>query len=96
LLIVGKEQIVAFAVRHPQARAPLEDWLDQTGSHVWKSIIDVKRMNSSTDGGVKKVYTVFNIKGNSYRLITKIDYKVQAIKIIEVLTHAEYTKWSKL
>nr|WP_232225275.1 type II toxin-antitoxin system HigB family toxin [Dactylococcopsis salina] len=37
-------------------------------------------------------FTVFNIKGNRYRLIVGIDYKKQIIFIKYVLTHAEYDK----
>jgi mRNA interferase HigB len=37
-------------------------------------------------------YTVFNIKGNTYRLITVISYRYQRIFIKYVLTHAEYDK----
>jgi mRNA interferase HigB len=36
--------------------------------------------------------TVFNIKGNSYRLIAAINYKSQTIFLKSVLTHAEYDK----
>ena len=81
--IVGKEQIVSFAARHSQARAPLEVWLHVAETQVWKSIVDVKSMYSAADGSVKNVYTVFNIKGNSYRLIAKINYELQAIKVVK-------------
>ena len=36
--------------------------------------------------------TVFNIKGNSYRLIVGINYESQTIFIKDVLTHAEYNR----
>ena len=36
--------------------------------------------------------TVFNIGGNKYRLIVKIEYKLQTIYIKHVLTHDEYNK----
>ncbi|WP_414529831.1 type II toxin-antitoxin system HigB family toxin [Nodularia chucula] len=37
-------------------------------------------------------FTVFNIGGNNYRLITLVDYKFQKVFIRHVLTHAEYDK----
>jgi mRNA interferase HigB len=37
-------------------------------------------------------FTVFNIKGNNYRLIVDIIYEAQRIYIKYVLTHAEYDK----
>jgi len=36
--------------------------------------------------------TVFNIKGNNYRLIVKIEYAKQTIYVKHVLSHAEYDK----
>ena len=37
-------------------------------------------------------FTVFNIGGNKYRLITYINYQQQLIFIRDILTHAEYNK----
>ena len=36
--------------------------------------------------------TVFNIRGNRYRLITKIDYSRGTVEVREILTDAEYDK----
>ncbi len=42
-------------------------------------------------------FTVFNIKGNEYRLITEINYRTGRVFVRHVLTHAEYSKggWKK-
>ena len=40
-------------------------------------------------------FTVFNISGNKYRLITRIDYERRHIYIREDLTHAAYDKDSR-
>lgn len=37
-------------------------------------------------------YTVFNIRGNRYRLIALINYSQQMVYVRHVLTHAEYDK----
>ena len=37
-------------------------------------------------------FTVFNISGNNYRLITYIDSQAQIIFIRDVLIHADYDK----
>ena len=43
------------------------------------------------------MYTVFNVKGNNFRLITESFYEDQTILVRHVLTHAEYDKgnWKK-
>ncbi len=56
----------------------------------WKNLTDVRRVFPSAD--VVEGFTVFNIKGNAYRLITEINYQTGRIFLRHVLTHAEYSK----
>ncbi len=37
-------------------------------------------------------HTVFNVEGNAYRLIVKIEYRLQIIFIACAFTHAEYER----
>ena len=41
--------------------------------------------------------TVFNIKGGNYRLLSLINYSLQSVTVLEILTHPEYDKnlWKK-
>jgi mRNA interferase HigB len=68
-------------------------------SAVWKTLLEVRQSYASADGvpGGDRVYTVFNIQGNSFRLVTEINYQSQTIFVRHVLTHAEYDKgdWKK-
>ena len=36
---------------------------------------------------------VFNLKGNKYRLDTRISFKNQVVYVKRIGTHAEYSKW---
>jgi mRNA interferase HigB len=56
----------------------------------WTSLEDVRHDFPSADGVGK--YTVFNIKGNEYRLISLIFYRSKKLFIRDVITHAEYDK----
>ena len=40
-------------------------------------------------------FTIFNIGGGNYRLITQIYFEQSLVKIYWVLTHAEYDKWNR-
>lgn len=56
----------------------------------WTCLNDIRATWRDTD--VVDRWTVFNIKGNGYRLIASINYKSQTVFIKSVLTHAEYDK----
>jgi mRNA interferase HigB len=88
--IVNYEVINEFKKRYADSRSALDLWLDVTLKAEWKNFEDVKK-NFRTASKVDQC-TVFNIKGNHYRLITRISYKLQQVHINTVLTHAEYDK----
>jgi mRNA interferase HigB len=66
------------------------DWYKIAKQSSWSNLIDVQAIypNAEAVGN----FTVFNIKGNKYRLIVSINYVKQIIYIKNVLTHAEYDK----
>lgn len=68
----------------------MSDWFKVASLAVWRNLVDVRKTYGSAD--YVDPYTVFNIKGGSYRLIVKIEYRWQMIFIKHVLTHAEYGK----
>jgi len=74
---------------------PLSSWHKVASRSVWRSIVDVRKAYPQAD--FVNPYTVFNIKGGTYRLIVKIEYKWQLIFVKHLLTHAEYDRgaWKK-
>jgi mRNA interferase HigB len=79
--------------------AGLDAWYRVAKTAKWSSLEDVQQPYPSADGvrAGKQTYTVFNIRGNRFRLIVKIEYRFQTIYIKDVLTHAEYDRngWKK-
>lgn len=78
------------ANRHAALSEPLDLWYRIAKRALWRSIDDLRRVFPSADS-VRK-HTVFNIKGNSFRLIAEINYKSGRVFIRHVLTHAEYDR----
>jgi mRNA interferase HigB len=78
------------AEAHRDLDHPLDAWYRVAKKSEWKSLMDVKRVFPSAEAVEK--FTVFNIKGNAYRLITEINYLTGRIFLRNVLTHAEYSK----
>jgi mRNA interferase HigB len=54
----------------------------------WRNLAAVRRVYPHAD--LVGNYTVFNIRGNHYRLIAEINYQYQQILIRKILTHKEY------
>jgi len=47
----------------------------------WRHLVDVRQIYATADGGIKNKFTVFNIGGNKYRLVTIINYKAGVVDI---------------
>ena len=75
--------------------AALLAWHKIASKASWQNINDVRQSLPKADPVEVKsgaIMTVFNIKGNHYRLITSIYYPGQQVYIKMVMTHDEYSK----
>lgn len=88
--VISRKQLTEFGERHPQASRPLDQWYRAAKAAQWQHLEEVKQQFPKAEAVGN--FTVFNIKGNDYRLIVSIDYKAQIIYIKYVLTHAQYDK----
>src|SRR6187401_2148926 len=95
MTVINQDRLYDFVKAHSDARKALTAWLAITAEASWRSIVDVRQVFPSADGvEVRKdvVVTVFNIRGNLYRLITIVVYAAQTVDLAQVPTHAEYNK----
>jgi len=95
LHVVSRKKLLEAAAKHRDLSEPLDVWYRITKKAEWKNLMDVRRVFPTADAVEK--FTVFNIKGNAYRLVTEINYHAGRIFLRHVLTHAEYSKggWKK-
>jgi mRNA interferase HigB len=75
---------------HANARAPMQTWYKLASSAEWKSFADVRATFPSTDLVGDKL--IFNVGGNSYRIICFARFSGQVMFDKWVGTHAEYDK----
>ena len=90
--VVGRIVLNEFCSKHTDVTSQLGSWLSEAQESEWKSPGDIKRRFPHASI-LSDNHVVFNIKGNRYRLETKINYMAQVIFIKRVGTHAEYSKW---
>jgi mRNA interferase HigB len=88
--VISRKKLLQAATRHADLLAPLDVWYRVVRKAEWKSLADLRVTFPSADAVGK--HTVFNIKGNAYRLIVEINYRSQRVFVRHVLTHAEYDK----
>jgi mRNA interferase HigB len=86
--VISRKKLLEAAKRHGDLSAPLDVWYRVAKKAEWMSLDEVQLTFPSADSVGK--HTVFNIKGNSYRLIVEINYRSQRIFIWHVLSHADY------
>ena len=75
--------------RHADAEQPLKSWFKEASDADWKRPSDIKEMfGSASIIGNNRV--VFNIAGNKYRLVVKVNYPYRVIYIRFIGTHEQY------
>jgi mRNA interferase HigB len=81
----------AHSKDRPALKAALDSWFDEVRKARWKSTADVKRLYA-TASVVNAERIVFNIKGNSYRLVVSVDFEKSIVWIKWIGTHREYDR----
>ena len=89
--IIAKKTLRLFWESHADSEQYLKTWFETTRNSKWELPNDIKKVYI-TASILPKNRVVFNIKGNSYRLIVKFNYERQWAFIRFIGTHAEYDK----
>jgi mRNA interferase HigB len=88
--IIAKSRLMALATAHGDCVQQVTDWYNIARKADWHNLAEVRQTFRHADVVGDK--TVFNIKGNDYRLIVHIRYDTGIIYVKNFLTHAEYAK----
>jgi len=91
VVIISKTTLNSYATTHSTSAEALNNWYAIAKKSDWQSFTDIKKTFNSVDAVGNDRY-VFNIKGNSYRLITMIHFDKRTIYIRFIGTHSEYDK----
>ncbi len=87
--IIAKSTLRAFWMSQPDAEEPLLAWYREVEKEDWNLPAQVKE-NYRSASIMKGSRVVFNIKGNDYRLVVKINYPYRVVYVRFVGTHVEY------
>jgi mRNA interferase HigB len=88
--VISRKILRDFCEKHADSCEVLASWYRVASKAQWESLVEVQTIYSKAEAVGN--FTVFNIKGNTYRLIADINYIKQRIYIKYILAHAEYDK----
>jgi mRNA interferase HigB len=89
--ILPAEAVLDYCRRYPEAQQQLLAWhADAAASH-WSRPIEVKNRFSSVSI-LADNRLVFNIKGNRYRLVVKVNYELGIVMIKFFGSHVDYDR----
>ncbi len=77
---------------HLEVEKPVQAWLAEARNATWKTPHELKEQYANASI-LKGGRVVFNLKGNKYRLVVRIDYRMQIVRIEKIGTHDEYDGW---
>ncbi|MBC8163028.1 MAG: type II toxin-antitoxin system HigB family toxin [Roseiflexaceae bacterium] len=93
--IITRKRLNEFATKYPNTRSALQHWYRLVKAGEFRSFAELRAVFPNADQVGK--LTVFNVGGNTTRLIAAIHYNRQKLYIRAVLTHEEYDqgKWKE-
>ena len=89
--IIAYKSIEQYSILRPDAKLALDEWYIKTEQSHWNCFAEVKQTFNSVDSVGNKRY-VFNIKGNTYRVIALILFVPKIVYIRFIGTHSEYDR----
>src|SRR5437667_8457821 len=89
--VISRKPLNELGNRHADAKSELDAWFHEAEAAVWANPADLKQQygNASILKGRR---AVFNICGNKYRLVVKINYPYSVVYVRFAGTHQEYDK----
>ncbi|MBT8268311.1 MAG: type II toxin-antitoxin system HigB family toxin [Bacteroidia bacterium] len=89
--VIAKRTLKNFWTVHRDCEQPLKSWYREALRARWANVNELKKDYPSASI-LKNKRICFNIKGNNYRLIVKINFDYQIIWVRFIGTHSEYDK----
>jgi mRNA interferase HigB len=88
--LISIRKLRADVSKYPNVGKIVDRWYATVEKAEWQNLEEVRQDYPETEAVGN--LTVFNIKGNTYRLIVGIKYQSQTVYFKYFLTHAEYDK----
>ena len=92
--VISRSTLQTFWETHPDAEGPLLSWFREAKVALWNNPSDIKERYASASFLADR-FIVFNIGGNKYRLVVRVQFQAKTVLIRFVGTHQEYDEQNK-
>lgn len=89
--VIAKRTLREFWEKHPDSEGALKAWYHEAVCASWSSSAEVKAQYRSASI-VNRERVVFNVCGNKYRLVVRINYGYGVVYVRFIGTHDSYDK----
>jgi mRNA interferase HigB len=96
--VISRKTIRSFYNAKPARKlhaGAFEAWFKLAKRARWSDFHDLKSTLGQSDvahGRNGRTATIFDIGGNKYRIVARVDYLRQTVRIVAIMDHAEYDK----
>ncbi len=88
--VLSRRRLREFWERQARAEVSLRAWYKLVSAATWLDLRELRQTFPSADQVGRLL--VFNIAGNRFRLVARVDYRSQKVFIRSVMTHEEYNR----
>ncbi|SEK28543.1 type II toxin-antitoxin system HigB family toxin [Parapedobacter koreensis] len=89
--VIAVKKLKEYWEEYPQAEQALLSWYEEAGVAAWDNPNELKAQYRNASVLTDK-QVVFNIHGNTYRLLVDIEYRLKIVFVVWFDTHKEYDK----
>ena len=89
--IIAVKTLKQYWKEFPQAKQALLSWYEETEVAMWNHPNELKAQYRNASILTEK-RVIFNIHGNSYRLLVDIEYRLKIVFVVWFGTHKQYDK----
>jgi mRNA interferase HigB len=91
--VISKKKFVIFGEKNPEAENVMQVFYTSLKNLKAENFANLKQTFGTVDLVGRR--TIFDVGGNKYRVVTRINYEARIIHVLHVFTHREYDKWNK-
>lgn len=86
--VISRKWLNELARRHPDAKPGLDAWFHEAEDADWANPAQLREQYATAS--ILKSRVVFNVGGNKYRLVVRINYAYRVVYVRFAGTHSEY------